>query len=162
MSILPSHLSLIVDKMLATNDGCGIVTGTMVSNLLTRTSDHSAIFLAIRDYGPMGGGGRKSFRFEMTWLYDEGCRTVVAKSWGEGRNEGTKNDIEHCGNHLAQWGGDRYHKFGEKITQFRREQQHLRGCTDSASLVEFQLLEEALCRMETQEDVYWRQRAKQH
>ncbi|XP_019173808.1 PREDICTED: uncharacterized protein LOC109169381 [Ipomoea nil] len=33
---------------------------------------------------------------------------------------------------------------------------------DPASLVEFQCLEEVLSHMETQEDTYWRQRAKQH
>ncbi|XP_019158320.1 PREDICTED: uncharacterized protein LOC109155046 [Ipomoea nil] len=151
-----------LDKVLATNDWCGIVPDARVSNVLTRTSDHSAIFLAIRDYGVRGGGGRKRFRFEMAWLYDEGCRTMVAKSWEEGRNEGTQNCIRHCGNRLAQWGGDHYHRFGEKIMQLRKEQQYLKGRTGSASLAEFQRLEEALSHMETQKDVYWKQRAKQH
>ncbi|XP_019150538.1 PREDICTED: uncharacterized protein LOC109147330 [Ipomoea nil] len=130
-----------LDKVLATNECCGIVTGARVSNLVTRTSDHSAIFLAIRDPGIRGGGGRRRFQFEMAWLYDEGFRAVVAKSWEEERSQGTRNCIEHCGN---------------------REQQLLRGRTDSASLAEFQRLEGVLYSMETQENVYWRQRAKQH
>ncbi|XP_019160471.1 PREDICTED: uncharacterized protein LOC109157045 [Ipomoea nil] len=151
-----------LDKVLATDELCGIVIGARVFNLLTRTSYHFAIFLAIQDFVVRGRVGRRRFRFDMTWLYDEGCRGVVAKSWDEGRNEGTPSCIIHCGNRLAQWGGDRYHKFGEKLINLRREQLHLRGRTDPTSLAEFQRLEETLTRMEAQEDVYWRQRAKQH
>ncbi|XP_019176340.1 PREDICTED: uncharacterized protein LOC109171740 [Ipomoea nil] len=98
----------------------------------------------------------------MAWLYDEGCRAVVAESWEEGKGGGTQSCIKHCGNRLSRWGGDRYHKFGEKIRLLRKGQERLRGCTDPTSLTEYNRLEESLSRLEVQEDVYWRQRAKQH
>ncbi|XP_019196311.1 PREDICTED: uncharacterized protein LOC109190291 [Ipomoea nil] len=87
---------------------------------------------------------------------------VVEKSWEEGRRDGVQDCIVHCGNRLTRWGGDRYHKFGEKIMLLRNQQLRLRGRTDSTSLAEFQRLEGLLCSMEAQEDVYWKQRAKQH
>ncbi|XP_019166962.1 PREDICTED: uncharacterized protein LOC109162734 [Ipomoea nil] len=98
----------------------------------------------------------------MAWLYDEGCREVVQQSWQEGRGQGLQSCIEYCGNRLTRWGGDQYHKYGKQINDLNKKQQRLRGCTDPASLAEFQRLEQLLSRTEAQEDAYWRQRAKQH
>ncbi|XP_019158838.1 PREDICTED: uncharacterized protein LOC109155671 [Ipomoea nil] len=158
----PACIEERLDKVLASNDWRDIVPGARVINNLMRKSDHSALFLSV--YGTLqnGGGGRRGFRFEMAWLYDDGCRNVVEKSWEEGRSEGIQDCITHCGNKLSRWGGDRYHKFGEKIRHLRKQQLHLRGRTDLASLNEFQRLEGILSNMEIQEDAYWRQRAKQH
>ncbi|XP_019175839.1 PREDICTED: uncharacterized protein LOC109171159 [Ipomoea nil] len=91
-----------------------------------------------------------------------GCREVVEKSWGEGRDRGLQECTAFCGTRLTRWGGDRFHKFGEKIAALRKEQMRLRGRTDSVSLTEFRRLDACLTRIELQEDVYWRQRAKQH
>ncbi|XP_019160111.1 PREDICTED: uncharacterized protein LOC109156731 [Ipomoea nil] len=158
----PNWIEERLDKVLANETWRDLITGARVYNLLTRKSDHFVIFLAIRNNETWRGRGMKRFRFEMAWLYDDGCRAVVEKSWEEKRVEGMQNCIEHCGNRLTQWGGDWHHKFGEKIMKLRKEQQRLRGRTDTASLTQFHGLEEALCRIEAQEDVYWRQRAKQH
>ncbi|XP_019177748.1 PREDICTED: uncharacterized protein LOC109172953 [Ipomoea nil] len=108
------------------------------------------------------GGLRRGFRFEMAWLHDEGCRDVVEKAWNEGAGRGLQECISNCGNRLSRWGGERFHKFGERIRNLRKEQLRLRGCNDPVSLAEFQRLEDCLCRIEAQEDTYWRQRAKQH
>ncbi|XP_031125428.1 uncharacterized protein LOC116027784 [Ipomoea triloba] len=64
--------------------------------------------------------GRRSFKFEMAWLLDEGCRGVVEEAWHEGRSQ------------------------------------------DNDSLAKFNQLDGELSRLEAQEDVFWRQRAKQH
>ncbi|XP_019175848.1 PREDICTED: uncharacterized protein LOC109171174 [Ipomoea nil] len=151
-----------LDKVLATNVWSDIVPGANVANLLMRESHHSAIFLGIHD--PIGSGGthRRQFRFEMAWLYDEGCRPVVEESWNEKRGNGLQDCIAHCGDRLAKWGGDRYHKFGERIKKLRRDQLRLRGRIDTDSLTEFQRLEVELSNMEAHEDAYWKQRAKQH
>ncbi|XP_019167308.1 PREDICTED: uncharacterized protein LOC109163041 [Ipomoea nil] len=107
----PGWIQEKLDKVLVTNRWRDIVNGATVANQWTRRSDHSAIFMGIRQYGGRRAGGRR-FRFEMAWLYDEGCRAVVAESWEEGRDRGAQ-------------GSD-------------------------------------LCRVEMQEDAYWKQRAKQH
>ncbi|XP_019184779.1 PREDICTED: uncharacterized protein LOC109179736 [Ipomoea nil] len=158
----PTCIEERLDKVLASNAWREIVPGARVSNNLMRKSDHSALFLSIHETVPNTRGGRRGFRFEMAWVYDEGCRGVVERSWEEGRSEGIQDCIAYCGNQLSKWGGDRYHKFGEKIMFLRKQQLHLRGRTDLTSLAEFQRLEETLSNMEIQEDTYWRQRAKQH
>ncbi|XP_019158575.1 PREDICTED: uncharacterized protein LOC109155346 [Ipomoea nil] len=151
-----------LDKVLATNTWRDSVPGARVTNILTRKSDHSFLFLGIHDPVGRGRPRQKQFRFEMAWVYDEGCRAVVEESWNEKRQDGLHECIAYYGKRLSRWGGDHYHKFGERIKQLRSDQLRLRGRTDSESLTEFQRLEEELSRVEAQEDAYWKQRAKQH
>ncbi|XP_019198269.1 PREDICTED: uncharacterized protein LOC109192130 [Ipomoea nil] len=151
-----------LDKVLVSDEWREIVAGARVSNLLTRRSDHSAIFLSTHDSVGRGGASKRGFRFENAWLYDEGCRGVVEKACEEGKDRGLQNCIEFRGSLLSRWGGDRFHKFREQIMNLRKEQLRLRGKTDPVSLTEFRRLEERLCRTKTQEDAFWRQRAKQH
>ncbi|XP_019164331.1 PREDICTED: uncharacterized protein LOC109160499 [Ipomoea nil] len=158
----PDWMEERLDKVLATKVWRGVVVGASVQNILTRNSYHSALYLGIMDPRGRGNGRKRGFRFEMAWLHVEGCRSVVEKSLDEGRGGGLQNCIGLCGDRLMRWGGDRFHKFGEQIMNLRKEQLLLRERTDPASLAEFQRLEEHLSRLETQEDVYWRQRAKQH
>ncbi|XP_019193082.1 PREDICTED: uncharacterized protein LOC109187348 [Ipomoea nil] len=143
-----------LDKVLVTEEWRNIVERARVSNLRTRKSDHSILFLGIHESLGRNGVGKRGFQFEMAWLYDEGCREVVQQSWQEGRGQGLQGCIEYCGDRLTRWGGDRYHKYGKQINDLNKEQQRLRGCTDPASLAEFQRLEQLLSRTEAQEDAY--------
>ncbi|XP_019166969.1 PREDICTED: uncharacterized protein LOC109162741 [Ipomoea nil] len=158
----PNWIEERLDKVLATQTWRELVADANVQNILTRKSDHSFLFLGILNLRGRRGVLRRGFRFEMAWLHDEGCREVVEKSWGEGRSRGLQECVTLCGDRLTRWGGDRFHKFGEKILNLRKEQLRLRGCTDPVSLAEFRRLDECLARIELQEDTYWRQRAKQH
>ncbi|XP_019188355.1 PREDICTED: uncharacterized protein LOC109182660 [Ipomoea nil] len=151
-----------LDKVLVTQEWREVVRDASVLNILTRRSDHSALFLGILNLRERAGGGRRGFRFEMAWLHDEGCRGVVERTWTEGRDRGLQACTELCGNRLSRWGGDWFHKFGEQAMCLRKEQLRLRGCMDHASLTEYQRLEERLARIEIHEDAYWKQRAKQH
>ncbi|XP_019166706.1 PREDICTED: uncharacterized protein LOC109162458 [Ipomoea nil] len=158
----PNWIEERLDKVLANQSWRENVPDASVQNILTRKSDHSVLFLGILNLREMTGGLKRGFRFEMAWLHDEGCRDVVEKAWNEGEGRGLQECISLCGNRLTRWGGERFHKFGERMRNLRKEQLRLRGCNDPVSLAEFQRLEECLSRIEAQEDTYWRQRAKQH
>ncbi|XP_019158174.1 PREDICTED: uncharacterized protein LOC109154890 [Ipomoea nil] len=107
-------------------------------------------------------GGPKRFLFEMAWVHDDGCRGVVETAWQDSRDKGLLICQQHCGGRLMRWGGEHCHKFGDRIKQLRKEQDELRHRRDSAALAEFRDIEERLGQLEMQEDVFWRQRAKQH
>ncbi|XP_019179715.1 PREDICTED: uncharacterized protein LOC109174928 [Ipomoea nil] len=137
-----------LDKVLVTDEWHNMVARARVTNLRIRKSDHSALFLGIHESLGKSGAGKRGFRFEMAWLYDEGCRGVVEQSWQEGRGQGLQSCIEYCSDRLTRWGGDRYHKYGKQIIDLKKDQQQLRGCTDPASLAEFHRLEQLLSRTE--------------
>ncbi|XP_019151915.1 PREDICTED: uncharacterized protein LOC109148635 [Ipomoea nil] len=106
--------------------------------------------------------GHRGFRFEMAWLLDEGCREVVETAWHDRRTEGLLNCQQYCGHSLMRWGGDHFHKFGDRIKRIRAKQEAIRHRRDPDALTEFQSLEIQLTQLEAQEDTFWRQRAKQH
>ncbi|XP_019159684.1 PREDICTED: uncharacterized protein LOC109156288 [Ipomoea nil] len=114
-----------LDKVLATQGWRDRVVEASVLNMLTRKSDHSALFLGILNPRARGGGGgTRGFSFEMAWLHDEGCRSVVEKTWNEGRAMGLQDCTALCGNRLTKWGGDRFHKFGEQMMKLRKAQMY--------------------------------------
>ncbi|XP_019176335.1 PREDICTED: uncharacterized protein LOC109171734 [Ipomoea nil] len=130
-----------LDKVLVTQEWRDVVREATVLNILTRRSDHSALFLGILNLRERTGGGRRGFRFEMAWLHDEGCRGVVETTWTEGRDRGLQARIELCGNKLLRWGGDRFHKFEEQIKCLRKEQLRLRGHTDQGDAMRTVILD---------------------
>ncbi|XP_031101874.1 uncharacterized protein LOC116005777 [Ipomoea triloba] len=151
-----------LDRVLATDAWRSSMPFAKVVNTLSRSSDHSIIFLDVRGMHILSHRVRKCFRFEMAWLLDEGCRGVVEEAWQEGRWQGLQDCLLLCGERLKAWGGDNFHKFGKNIKKLRGKRQSLQGHTDHASVVEFKRLDGELSRLEAQEDVFWRQRAKQH
>ncbi|VFR00567.1 unnamed protein product [Cuscuta campestris] len=151
-----------LDRVVATGNWVDLQGAFRVSNILTRTSDHSALFLDVYESERRVGRGGRRFRFEMAWLLDKGCRGVVEGAWRDGRANGLLSCVHNCGVRLMNWGGDRVHMFGKRINELRREQMRWRGRCDPYSLAEFRKLEFELSRLEAQEDAYWKQRAKQH
>ncbi|XP_019190001.1 PREDICTED: uncharacterized protein LOC109184455 [Ipomoea nil] len=98
----------------------------------------------------------------MAWVHDDGCREVVETAWQDGRDRGLLNCQQYCGGRLMRWGGKHKNQFGDLIKCLRKEQDALRHRRDSADLAEFRRIEVMLGQVEVQEDVFWRQRAKQH
>ncbi|XP_031120221.1 uncharacterized protein LOC116023364 [Ipomoea triloba] len=135
-----------LDKVLAGADWCSTLPEATVSNIITRNSDHSALFLGVKDRARVQHGLQRSFKFEMAWIYDEGCRKQVEEAWHEGREARLLNCLRFCGDRLLRWGGDHFHKFGEKISTLRKDQLRLKGLLDPESLGEYQRLEAQLCQ----------------
>ncbi|XP_019199918.1 PREDICTED: uncharacterized protein LOC109193531 [Ipomoea nil] len=151
-----------LDKVLVSTRWTTLHTEAWVENILTRKSDHSTLFLNTDIVRGRRHGGPKQFCFEMAWVHDDGCRGVVETAWQDSRDKGLLICQQHCGGRLMRWGGEHWHKFGDRIKQLRKEQDELRHRRDSAALAEFRDIEERLGQVEMQEDVFWRQRAKQH
>ncbi|XP_019199079.1 PREDICTED: uncharacterized protein LOC109192832 [Ipomoea nil] len=157
-----------LDMVVACDEWRVVVEGARVYNILTRRSDHSALFLDIRP-GVGNRVGPQQFRFEMAWLLDEGCREVVEEAWGHGI-EDLQTRLERCGMRLQSWGGDRFLKFGERIASLKKQKMNCRGRMSPQALEDFRRLETymnlvqetELVRLEKQDDVFWRQRAKQY
>ncbi|XP_019172758.1 PREDICTED: uncharacterized protein LOC109168171 [Ipomoea nil] len=160
----PNWIEERLDKALITNDWGVMNENAWLENIRTRASDHSILFLSINAMCMPRGRGPRRFRFEMVWLLDEGCKEVVETAWQEGRTEGLLYCQQLCEEKLMRWGGggDQFHKFGKRIKQLQQRQDTIRNRQDLVALAEYQQIENSLKQIETQEDVFWRQRAKQH
>ncbi|XP_031131674.1 uncharacterized protein LOC116033058 [Ipomoea triloba] len=66
-----------LDKVLASDEWSAMLDSAFVENLLTRTSDHSAIYLCVNPVVQSTSRALRGFKFEMAWVHDEGCRGVV-------------------------------------------------------------------------------------
>ncbi|XP_019190530.1 PREDICTED: uncharacterized protein LOC109184989 [Ipomoea nil] len=82
-----------LDKVLATSSWCGANEGAGVENIMTRTSDHSALFLNVNAMNMQRDRRRRGFRFEMAWLVDEGYASARKK----------KNSITRLKNDDGVW-----------------------------------------------------------
>ncbi|XP_019172825.1 PREDICTED: uncharacterized protein LOC109168241 [Ipomoea nil] len=158
----PNWIEERLDKVLAMAGWGGMNENAWVENIRTRASDHSTLYLNINAISIRRGRGPRGFRFEMAWLLDEGCKDVVMTAWQEGRSEGLLNCQQYCGGKLMRWGGDHFHKFGDRIRQLRQRMENIRNRRDPTSLAEFQQINNQLNQLEAQEEVFWKQRAKQH
>ncbi|XP_019157158.1 PREDICTED: uncharacterized protein LOC109153730 [Ipomoea nil] len=107
------------------------------------------------------------------WIEERLDKVLATADWMRGvggggsglagrRVEGLLNCQQRCGERLMRWGGENFHKFGERIGRLKKRQGAIRNRRDPAALAEFHQIDVLLARLEAQEDVFWRQRAKQH
>ncbi|XP_019154286.1 PREDICTED: uncharacterized protein LOC109150756 [Ipomoea nil] len=151
-----------LDRVVATMEWRELLVEAKSVNILTRKLDHSAIFLSISNPSDCRVNGRHTFRFEMAWLLDSGCRGVVERAWDDAQGEGLMGTLHLCKERLQAWGGDRFHMFGKQIKRLHGKLMKLKGSRGHMALEEYNTVRAELARLETQEDIYWRQRAKQH
>ncbi|VFQ92152.1 unnamed protein product [Cuscuta campestris] len=104
----------------------------------------------------------RSFRFENAWLLDDGYKGVITAAWNSSGHLPFPERLKVCGSQLVRWGGDKFNKFGRRILETRRRVDKWRGSRDPIGLKNFNDADADLARLLDQEDVYWRQRAKQH
>ncbi|VFQ84628.1 unnamed protein product [Cuscuta campestris] len=131
-----------------------------VINQPMRTSDHSALFLCLTK--PCTPRRMKQFQFENAWLRDDGYKDVIKEAWNSSSTLSLQDRLGYCGKKLMAWGGDKMHKFGKQIKHLKAKVERFRGCRSATGLREFNRLDGELSKLLEQEDIYWRQRAKQH
>ncbi|XP_019186548.1 PREDICTED: uncharacterized protein LOC109181252 [Ipomoea nil] len=69
--------------------------------------------------------------------------------------------ILECGRSLFNWGGDYYNKFGRRIQHLRNRLKILRDNRNPTAVNEYLSTQHELTVLSSQEELYWRQRAKQ-
>lgn len=122
-------------------------------------SDHSALYLEWR--GDKSGRPARKFIFENSWLLDENCDNIVNGAWQNSKSFSFTDRIRQCGEELLLWGGA-YHQ------NFRKKKNLLRGIIDGLKAnnsleAHMELMNtEQLLLLLSQEEVYWKQCAKQH
>ncbi|VFQ67130.1 unnamed protein product [Cuscuta campestris] len=123
-------------------------------------SDHSALFLTASSnritYVP------KAFRFENAWLKEIDVREAVEEAWKLGNGRPIVERMNYCGEYLHRWGQQKRNIFKAKLQASKKQMQKYRNSHAIEHRYFFRCAQEAYKQVLEQQEMYWKQRAKQH
>lgn len=93
---------------------------------------------------------------------DDKCEVIVSRAWQSSMLENFPKRIRLCGEALKQWGGAHYQKFRKRKEQLKEKMEVLRPISSIEACIDFKNAEEQLQVLLAQEEIYWKQRSKQH
>ncbi|XP_059455195.1 uncharacterized protein LOC132185439 [Corylus avellana] len=71
-----------LDRGVGNSSWCAKYKSVGVHVMAARASDHNPVFVSFHNQQPTGRKGRKSFKFEASWLPDEECDAIIKKCLG--------------------------------------------------------------------------------
>ncbi|VFQ93141.1 unnamed protein product [Cuscuta campestris] len=149
-----------LDRVVVSGAWRDLFTQACVFNNFMRTSDHAALHLCL-DRAIRVHRARR-FRFENAWMRDTGFKDVLTEACRDSTGEPFSDRLAACGKRLMCWGGDKFQHFGKRRKELEKLIGGIRGKRDDQSLLALNYAEKELACLRDQEDLYWRQRAKQH
>lgn len=108
-----------LDRAMSTASWMTLFPSASLSNMVASMSDHSPISLkpCSRDSEVYG----RKFRFENSWLLEEGLDSVVMESCAKGDYGDVLNKLQECTENLDRWGRKLKTRFSHDITSCKRE-----------------------------------------
>jgi hypothetical protein len=108
----------------------------------------------------------KLFRFEAAWVKEENCVTIVENGWKEcveARGGSVSEAAKAVSQDLGDWSKNILGDLERRIKTLKKELGMCRrGNISQACIKKEQLLKVKLQKLEEQQEMYWRQRAKVH
>ncbi|KAK6123351.1 hypothetical protein DH2020_042911 [Rehmannia glutinosa] len=136
----------------------------LVSHIPTISSDHQALLIQAHDLStPTHFPGRKKpFRFEACWVKRKECEEVIKTHWNSSL-ESAQDMILNCSIGLLNWSKSSVGNIVEKIKDVKAQIFSLRKKNITAeSNVQLHELTALHDHLLEQENLIWKQRAKQH
>lgn len=131
-------------------------------NSIAPILDHTPIVL--QTVIPMQRPYRRTFRFENMWLQEPKLDGVIERSWDAGDGSELTHRLSNCARDLAMWAKKISGRFRVEIDECNRKLKALQGLSDDDCVAAFKATQERLCVLLcvllSQEELYWRQRAK--
>ncbi|CAN1729936.1 LINE-1 reverse transcriptase homolog [Linum perenne] len=152
----PNAVEERLDRAMINEDWRHKFPNASLTNLTATVSDHSPILL--RTQGDLMQSGSRRFRFENAWLSHTEIRQVIVNSWV---GTGIEDKVSNCVSALASWGRNLKAHFSKEIAKERSRMEVLRHFDDPTSVRRMEESKEAINNLLGEEEVYWRQRAKQ-
>ncbi|XP_042972741.1 uncharacterized protein LOC122304536 [Carya illinoinensis] len=137
-----------------------------ISTLAAQCSDHAPILLLLSCENLTRASGSRPFRYEASWFLRDGCEEVIKRAWGNtllqhSRIKESMQGLKRCSEELTQWSKatsqSTKHVIQSKRNQIKQLQSTNRGDRNAEI---YQLKREVDTLME-EEDLRWKQRAKQ-
>lgn len=128
-----------------------------VINQEVATLDHTTKFLNLL---PATSPGKRRFCSENSWLLETDCKEVVSQSWYKEDVLDIQSRIEKCGQKLQLWGGKVRERFKPVISQTREHIKRLKKIRNDPMDVQITEAKEKLEALLSQEEDFWKQRAR--
>ncbi|XP_042942689.1 uncharacterized protein LOC122276859 [Carya illinoinensis] len=137
-----------------------------VSTLVAQSSDHAPIFLSVNSDASFRGIGSRPFRYEANWFKRDGCEDVVKRAWGNTLlqhstiRESTQG-LQRCQEELFMWSKANNQNLKHVIFTKRNQIKHLQSINQGDRNSEIFELKREVDSLLEEEDLRWKQRAKQ-
>lgn len=156
-----THIRERLDRAVAYTDWCMCFPMMHVKNGDTYHSDHRPMVIDTEIYqrNRSGGGG---FKFESSWVKEEGWRKVIEEAWVQ-RMEmggGLGENLKGVASSLKEWSANALGDLEKRLRSVRKEMDKWRGMLISDNSVQREAVWSfKVDRLEEQVDLYWKQRA---
>jgi hypothetical protein len=157
-----------LDRVVANHAWCAVNQSSEVWVLAARSSDHKPICLRM-----CGGEGEernavysKRFKIEASWMIDEDYKQVVDEAWVSGGLGGSKmqmvrQKLANCQADLSSWSSRKFGDASKKLKAKTKQLELLQRNEGPDTSVAIKVLKHEIDFILEQEDLRWKQRAKQ-
>jgi exonuclease III len=135
--------------------------------LAARTSDHKPLFISFTNQEEKGRQVQRGAKFEAKWLADAESRVIITDAWrdclgGESPIRMVQQKLETCKSALRRWNGQKYGCAEKAIKKKTKELEILQKYECVGDGPDIKKLQTEIDFLLEQEDIRWKQRAKQN
>jgi hypothetical protein len=135
--------------------------------LAARTSDHKPLLISFTNMEEKGRQFQGGGKFEVKWLADEESREIITNAWNDGVGgdssiQVVQHKLETCKSALRRWNGQKYGCAEKAIKKKTKELEILQKNESVMDGLEIKKLQQEIDFLLEQEDLRWKQRAKQN
>jgi exonuclease III len=155
-----------LDRAVANKAWCELIATYEVQVLAARSSDHTPLFLQMLDEDEAPIYYSKSFKFEASWLADGECLEVINDAWGRGGDVGVgmqpaRSKLASCQTQLVSWSKRKFGNAAKMLTRKTKQLELLQRQARGSNLAAIRRVQKEIDFILEQEDIKWKQRAKQ-
>ncbi|XP_075507347.1 uncharacterized protein LOC142544167 [Primulina tabacum] len=129
-------------------------------NLCASVSDHSPILINTTPRLQMGR--TRDFMFENKWLKEPDLQDFITVNWENSEGDNIMEKMESLSTKLAEWGRKKNSIFKDEIEQCKKDIEKLRLSDSEEDAVGIQKIKYILTKLISQEELHWKQKAKEH
>ena len=150
-----------LDHALGNNLWFDMFPNAIVETLVAPASDHYPILVNVAPT-PRPHVHKRLFRYENAWQLEPGFKELVTNSWQDHSASTLMPKLSSCAEDIWVWKKNHCHKLKTDIEDCRRQMQDIRLRVSGEDQIRMTELRKRMQRLLSQEDAYWRQRAKVH
>jgi len=133
----------------------------IVETLVAPASDHYPILVNVVPI-PRAQVRKRHFRYENAWQLEPGFKELISNSWQDHSASKLMPKLSLCADDIWAWKKNHCYKLKTDIEECRRQMHDTRLQASGEDQIRITELRKRMQHLLSQDDAYWRQRAKAH